>query len=194
MQLYGPVSILLWAVVRTLALGRALIEGTMVHMQRTTGGFTLLEMLVVILIGSVLTGVTFSGVQGVQTRLAVQGARTMYSTIHQKARSQAIEMGETVIIQTIPATDVVRTWKRSGAGKVVDETWDFRTEMDVDIRGDGFYMCLTPRGYADRDCGALREYGNDSGFSTASTAQRVQFWLGTDSTSVLVMPLGQLVR
>jgi prepilin-type N-terminal cleavage/methylation domain-containing protein len=163
----------------------------MVPMQRRTSGFTLIELLIVIMIGSVLAGITFSGVQGVQTRLAVQGARTMYSTIHSKARSQAIEMGQTVIIQTIPSTDVVRTWKPYGTSIAVDETWNFRTEMDVDIRGNSFYMCLTPRGYADRDCGSLREHANYVG---TSAAQRVQFWLGTDSTSVLVMPMGQLVR
>jgi prepilin-type N-terminal cleavage/methylation domain-containing protein len=160
-------------------------------MQRRAGGFTLIELVIVIMIGSILVGITFSGVQGVQTRMAVQGARTAYMMVFQRSRARAIEMGETIIIQTLPSTDVVRTWERSGSSIAVTASVDFRDEFDVDIQGPSFYMCMTPRGYADRMCGGLRELAN---FGGINTAQRVQFWLGTDSTSVLVMPMGQLIR
>jgi len=160
-------------------------------MQRRTSGFTILELIIVIMIGSILAGLTFSGVQGVQTRMAVQGARTAYMTVFQRSRVKAVEMGETIIIQTIPSTNVVRTWERSGSSIAVTTTIDFGDEFDVDIQGPSFYMCMTPRGYADTTCGGLRELANYVGITTA---QRVQFWLGTDSTSVLVMPLGQLIR
>jgi prepilin-type N-terminal cleavage/methylation domain-containing protein len=163
----------------------------MVSMQRRTHGFTIIELLIVIMIGSVLVGVTFSGVQGVQTRMAVQGAKTAYMTVFQRSRAKSIEMGETIIIQSLSSTDVVRTWERSGNSIAITSTVNFRDEFDVDLQGSSFYMCMTPRGYADRDCGGLREL---AGYTGISTAQQVQFWLGTDSTSVLVLPLGQLIR
>ena len=52
-----------------------------------------------------------------------------------------------------------------------------------------FFLCFTPRGYADYECGAY------AGLITAtvSTAVRLEFWQNADSASVVVLPMGQLV-
>lgn len=110
----------------------------------------------------------------------------MYATLHQRARAKAVEMGTTQLflvdtqgdsafiidLNTFEITDITR----------------FREELNVDLRSTAstFLVCMTPRGYADPTCPAF-------GFSTSSTPIKLEFWLNQDSTSVTILPMGQLV-
>ena len=153
-------------------------------MKRSPNGFTLIELLVVIVIGSVLVGITLSGFQGAQSAFAVRGAKTMYATLHQLARARSIESGTTnflIVDSNGDSAFIV------GVGGVTDVT-HFRRDLNVDMRSTParFRICMTPRGYADPECPAVA----DTGISVPVT---LEFWQNADSTSVILLPMGQLV-
>lgn len=163
-------------------------------MKRTPGGFTLIEMVIVILIGSILTSIALAQFQNVQARFAVEGAKQMYMTLHQRARSRSVEMGETVLLFVHPLGDsaYIFTPSMPVAERVSDVT-RFDEQLNVDIRTPGdvnVTICMTPRGYADYNCGSYTNFGVTGTF--ADTV-RFQFWLNADSASVLVLPMGQLI-
>lgn len=159
-------------------------------MKRKPAGFTLIELVVVILIGSILTSIALASFQNVQSRFAVEGAKQMYMTLHQRARSKAIEMGETVLLFVYVQGDSALIFS---ASEGITDVTRFDDQLDVDIRTQGnasYMMCMTPRGYSDYNCGSYTNFGFTQTFADT---MRLQFWLGADSASVLVLPMGQLV-
>lgn len=152
-------------------------------MNRRTSGFTIIELMFVILIGSILTAMALSSFQTAQAAFAARSARTMYATIHQRARARAIELGETVLF--VVDTDGDSTFFFNGGA--VSEVTNFRRQMNVDLRASpsAFLICMTPRGYADPTCPAY-------GFSTSSTPIKLEFWRNADSSTVEILPMGQL--
>ncbi|MDA0329068.1 MAG: type II secretion system protein [Gemmatimonadetes bacterium] len=159
-------------------------------MKRKKSGFTLIELVIVIVIGSILTGVALSSFQNVQTRFAVRSAKSMYMTLHQRARSKAVEYGETVLLLVYTNGDSVLIFSPSQG---ISDITRFDEQLNVDLRTQGnasFMMCMTPRGYSDYNCGS---YGALGFTQTFADTVRLQFWLNADSASVLVLPMGQLV-
>ena len=159
-------------------------------MKRRPSGFTLIELVIVILIGSILTSVALSSFQTVQSRFAVRGAKEMYMTLHQRARSKAVEMGETVLLVVYPPGDSALIFS---ASEGITDVTRFDEQLEVDLQtptNSSFLMCMTPRGYADYDCGSYTNFGVTQ---TYADTMRLQFWLGADSSSVLILPMGQLV-
>ena len=67
-------------------------------------------------------------------------------------------------------------------------------ELNVDLQHPyygAFYLCMTPRGFADRGCGYWgATYGISGGIPDTV---RLEFWLAGDSTSVLLLPMGQVI-
>jgi prepilin-type N-terminal cleavage/methylation domain-containing protein len=163
-------------------------------MRQKRGGFTIIELMVVIVIGSILTGVALSSFNNVQSRFAVSSAKQVYATWHQRARSRAIESGETIIMVVWVTGDSTAMLTRDGATWQWDDVQRFDDELGVDLRTQGnasFYMCMTPRGYADQSCGS---WGATYGYSaTFSDTVRLQFWQNADSASVLILPMGQVI-
>jgi type II secretory pathway pseudopilin PulG len=154
------------------------------HQAASRWGFTITEMLFVIVIGTVLTSLTLSGVHEAQASIASRQAIQMYATLHQRARARAIELGETVRLHVDADGDSVYLEAPSG----VSDATRFRERFNVDLRAapSVFFLCMTPRGYADPDCPAL---GSPA---TTNAAISLEFWRDADSSTVMILPMGQL--
>jgi len=147
----------------------------------------MVELVIALLIGSILTSIALASFKTVQEAFAVRNAKSMYATLHQRARAMSVEKGETVMLAVDIAGDSAFIWSPSSS---ISDVTNFRDELHVDLRGTtSFVMCMTPRGYADYNCGAF------AGLVTGTTASavRLEFWQNADSTSVIVLPMGQLV-
>jgi prepilin-type N-terminal cleavage/methylation domain-containing protein len=148
-------------------------------MGRSHTGFTVIELVIALLIGSILTSVALTSYGNARGRFAVRGAQNMFTSLHARARAQAIERGATVrLIVDVPG-DSVYLW--SGGTNL--ETVHFADDLHVDVRSSvgNIVLCMNTRGYADPDC------NNFTGTA------RVAFVQNADSVSVLLLPLGQLV-
>ena len=101
----------------------------------------------------------------------------------------AIELGRTQIFYVNTAGDsaLIMDWQPPASPVITDVT-RFREELNVDLRSSvsAFMICMTPRGYADPNCPALPIF-------TASVPIQLEFWMNADSTSVTILPMGQLV-
>lgn len=147
----------------------------------------MVELVMALLVGGLLMSIAATGFSSVSGPLNVRSAKTMYATLHQRARARSVELGETVLFYVDVAGDSAFILAPSQG---VTDVTRFDDQMNVDLRSSGnFMLCMTPRGYADYDCGSF------GGFITATSASavRLEFWQNADSTSVTVLPMGQLV-
>ena len=143
-------------------------------------GLSIIELVVVLMVGSVLTSIAITNFNGVSGRFAVKGAQQTLMAMHSRARVQAVEYGRTVKLHVDPAGDSI--WLSRG-GEVVD-VMDFHEEFNVDIQTSTYSpikMCMNPRGFADTGC------------NNYSSPVTVTFGLNSDTASVLMFTLGQIV-
>lgn len=148
-------------------------------MQRSRRGFTLIELVIALLIGGILTSIALSGFGSARGAYAVRGARNTMTSLHARARANAIERGTRVRMIVDPAGDSV-TLRRD---TTLIETVHFNRELEVDIRtstGGTVVLCMNPRGYADEACNSF------------TTPVQVTFWRNADSASVGILTLGQM--
>jgi prepilin-type N-terminal cleavage/methylation domain-containing protein len=148
-------------------------------MDNRRSGFSIIELVVVLMVGSVLTSIAITEFNGVSGRFAVKGARQTLMSMHARARMQAVELGQTVKLNIDPVGDSI--WLSRGA--VVLDVVDFGREFNVDVQTSSdaeIQVCMNPRGFADTGC---------NNFSSPVT---ITFVLTSDTTSVLILPLGQM--
>src|SRR5687768_8788025 len=67
-----------------------------IPMTNRRSGFTMIELVIAITIGIVLTGIAYRGFAGYMGRTAARSARTTFASLHARTRANAIEMGTTV--------------------------------------------------------------------------------------------------
>ena len=149
-------------------------------MHSSRRGFTLIELVVALLIGSILTGIALTSVGSARGGAAVRGARTTFATLHARARAQAIEAGTRVIMVIDPAGDSVALLR----GTEILETIRFNDELKVAITtstGSVLRVCMNARGYADTGC------------SNFNSTVGVRFIQNADTANVRILPLGQFI-
>lgn len=148
-------------------------------MQRSRRGFTLIELVIVLLIGSILTSIALSSWGNARGRAQARSARTTFAAVHARARAQAIERGATVRMLVDVAGDSVALV----SGGLTLERIQFGGELNVDLQSSvgAVRLCMSPRGYADTSCNS---------FSTPVT---ITFRRSADTASVTLLPMGQLI-
>jgi len=149
-------------------------------MDHRRSGFSIIELVVVLMVGSVLTSIAITEFNGVSGRFAVKGARQTLMSMHARARVQAVEFGRTVRLHVDPVGDSV--WL-SRDGEILNAL-DFGVEFKVDIQtstDSEVRVCMNARGFADTGCNS---------FMSPVT---VTFLLMSDVASVLILTLGQMV-
>lgn len=141
-------------------------------------GYTIIELSVVLLISAALLDVGLNSAAPVSHRLSVNLARSALVTLHARARAHAAERGEMTRLHVDPVGD--SAWVSHDSERI--ESVDFRGTWGVDlIAPSAIELCMSPRGYADRDCNSF------------SSAVDVEFSRGELSAEVTIRPLGQLV-
>lgn len=141
-------------------------------------GFTILEMMVVIALGVILTQMTIKGFSTVSDRFSAREARNVYQGLLARTRAQAIEGGGRTLLLTDTKGDSVMVF----AGGRITETVRFREEMGVDLQPElGMVrICMTPRGYADPKCNSF------------NSSMKLSFIRGPKREDIEILPLGQI--
>jgi prepilin-type N-terminal cleavage/methylation domain-containing protein len=147
-------------------------------MKRRSRGFTLIELIIAIMIGAILTSLAVKGFGTASTNLAARQARNVFNGMAARARAQAIESGSRTMLVANMAGDSVMIFAQGG----VVENVRFGRELDVDLSSSvgNFNICMSPRGYADTDC------------SSSSTTIKLSFTAGANTESLEILPLGQI--
>ena len=146
-------------------------------MPKRHDGFTLMEMLLVLMVGMILASIAWKSFEGVQGRAAARQARVAFAALHARTRAVAIERGQIVRLNVDRGTDSV--WVDRGTTRV--ETIRFDDELGVDIAGSGtMTLCMNPRGYAETAC------------NNFTSTQTLVFAAGGDTAGVEVRTMGQI--
>lgn len=150
---------------------------------RSRGGFSIIELMFVLLIGSILMSMAFKGASGYLARQGAINARDAFVYLSSRARASAIERGGIVRLELDPAGE--RVWLvtgRSGAGDTL-EVLNYSGEYQADVQtgsGSALTICYTARGFADETCTSI------------AVALDLRFVRGADTARALVRPLGQV--
>lgn len=145
-------------------------------------GFTIIELIIAIVIGSILTTIALSRVSGAQNRVAVRGAQTTYAAVNARARAHAIERGVNVTFGVDAAGDSL--WIEQG-GDMIETVRLGEDNVDMRISSPSvtnFTVCYSPRGYRDTRCG-----------TTLPTLVRLHFDRGGETIALWMLPMGQLL-
>ncbi len=143
-------------------------------MLKNRRGFTLLELLIAISLGTLLTSIGANSMGPVWARTAVSSARNTFMSLHARGRAEAIERGETVRLVVSATGDSAFVMSRDGT---VVESIDFMDKFHVDIAAtqNDVTVCWTPRGYADSDCNSFAT-SVEIDFSRAGKVRSLDLW------------------
>lgn len=141
-------------------------------------GFTLLELMIVTIIGGVVLMMGTRQYSGISNRRATINAANAMVLTANRARSEAMRSGTLVYLRVRPDSGVARV---GGASGTPVHTFDI-DQYGGKMVGSGFTVCYAARGYALPGC------------TTLASSQALRFVRGTDTTAVVVMPLGQVRR
>lgn len=145
-------------------------------------GFTLIEMLIVVMIGAVIVGMGSRQYARIASERAVANARDAMMTTAFRARSEASRSGTLVYLRVMPdsgASGIARI--RKGSGEVLHEL-DV-SAYDVAMMGNEMTLCYAPRGFALPGC---TDVPSDGG--------RIRFVRRPDTAVVRLTLLGQIWR
>lgn len=145
---------------------------------RNRHGFTLVEVVFVLMIGGIIMSVGTREYARLSSQLAVGNARDAMIQTAARARSEAMQSGSLIYLQIRPDDGLVEVETSAGDVLYTLDAADYGAELS----GDELSVCYTSRGYALPGC------------TTVSTVETLHFFRGPDSAAVVVMPLGQVRR
>ena len=153
-------------------------------MKSNTRGFTIIELVIVVVISIILAGIITLSFSRVQGALATNSAQTTLQSMHAQTRAFAVERGQVVRLVIDSAEDEVRIeWTNPDTGdNEVLNTVNLGREFAVDLRtSGGSALCFNPRGVGEPTCSTM-----DSGGLTVTMIR------GNRIASVTILPLGQI--
>ena len=155
------------------------------------GGFTLIELMVVIVIAGIIMLVAIPKFQGTRATRVARNARDVFVWNAQRARARAIQTGQTYLYELNPATE--RAWIVKRGATVASDTFltiNFQTQYEATVSTSAnttITVCYNPKGYANTSCTA--------GSGTVPTANVDITFTHANYTSVArLKPLGQVTR
>jgi prepilin-type N-terminal cleavage/methylation domain-containing protein len=144
-----------------------------------SNGFSLVELIIVLVIGAVLLSMSMGRISATRSHLAGGAARQAYLALHARTRAHAIEFGTTARLMLDLRGD--SAWIVQGGETI--ETYRF-TDDRVDVESDSsdptIQMCMIARGYSEPRCNSFSE-PVELTFSTAGSA-----------VSLVLSPMGQV--
>lgn len=146
-------------------------------------GFTLVEIVVVLLIAIILVDVAAGALVPARQAAGIQSAEYAFRSLHARTRAHAIERGSTVRLELDPFADRARIV----AGADTLESFDFQEEYGVDVEsrvgGSIVHLtqCMSSRGLGD---GACTSFGEPA---------EITFAQGDRSGAIRLLPLGQVL-
>ena len=164
------------------------IPETRIRASSIRPGFSMVEMVIVIVIAGIIASFAIPSFNNTQQNRMAQNARDSFVWMGARARSRAIEMGTTFLLEVDPATE--RAWIVRRNPSVAADTLqmvNFTTEYASTITtstGNTISLCFNSRGYAWSCTGSQSPSANET--VTFSHAQR--------TATARVKPLGQMQR
>lgn len=144
-------------------------------------GFTVLELLIVLVVGGLLTTIAIRSFSQVHGSLATNTAISSFMTMHAQARSLSVERGQPILLVANPSTGLVSLQELDGT---IVRSRSFVGDYAVAIGTPGgeVRLCMTPRGFADPRCGNV------------SDRTEVSFTRDGRTRTLVLLPLGQALE
>lgn len=148
-------------------------------MKRPRAGFTLVELMFVLLIAAVLLGIGMKQFGRLQVRHQVANARDALVYMGVRAQSEAMKHGNLVRIEIWPDTNMAKIVTPSDSTL---ERIRFDSQFNADMIGSAVAACYSSRGFALPSC------------TTTGLPKNIGFVIGSDTASAKVLPLGQIEK
>ena len=148
-------------------------------------GFTIIELLIVLIIGAILMGYAVPGFTGMVRSRNAQNARDKLVWMSNYARARAIERGRVFQLEIYPGAETARVIQRNAA--VAADSVNFATEFKAMLStttNNTIIVCYSPRGFAFSSCNAASPNANVD----------VTFAFNDKRAVARVKPLGQIER
>lgn len=148
-------------------------------------GFTIIELLIVLMVGAMLAGLVGPAVASVQKQLNLDNAALGVVTLGSRARAYAANRGATAVLRLDPTAD--RITIRMDDDTLSDGRLDlqdrYATDMALSDGGGTLDLCYTARGFVESSC-----------LDGSRLPLSVILTRGGKSDTVKIMALGQVER
>ena len=150
------------------------------------GGFTLIELIVVITIAGIVMTYAIPRLHGARATRTARNARDVFAWTAQRARARAIQSGATQQFTINPATERAWVVRRGTTDTLL--TINFQNEYESTVSSSAnttVTVCYSPRGFA---------FARGSSCSSSVTTDTLTFTHAMYTSRAVVKPLGQVEK